>query len=64
MTADFLQNVLLRHPTKSAIKVIDFGSSCFEHEKSEAQKRLMLYMLLTMTTRSLYLHPKPVLPVT
>jgi dual specificity tyrosine-phosphorylation-regulated kinase 2/3/4 len=31
-----LQNVLLRHPTKSAIKVIDFGSSCFEHEKSEA----------------------------
>ena len=29
------QNVLLRHPAKSAIKVIDFGSSCFEHEKSE-----------------------------
>ncbi|KAJ3517787.1 hypothetical protein NLJ89_g279 [Agrocybe chaxingu] len=27
------QNVLLRHPAKSAIKVIDFGSSCFEHEK-------------------------------
>jgi dual specificity tyrosine-phosphorylation-regulated kinase 2/3/4 len=27
------ENVLLRHPTKSAIKVIDFGSSCFEHEK-------------------------------
>ncbi|KAH9048090.1 hypothetical protein EDB84DRAFT_1611299 [Lactarius hengduanensis] len=26
-------NVLLRHPAKSAIKVIDFGSSCFEHEK-------------------------------
>ena len=30
-----LQNVLLRHPAKSAIKVIDFGSSCFEHEKSK-----------------------------
>ena len=30
--------MLLRHPTKSAIKVIDFGSSCFEHEKSEATK--------------------------
>jgi dual specificity tyrosine-phosphorylation-regulated kinase 2/3/4 len=29
----FGQNVLLRHPTKSGIKVIDFGSSCFEHEK-------------------------------
>ncbi|KAI6118724.1 hypothetical protein EDD16DRAFT_978775 [Pisolithus croceorrhizus] len=27
------ENVLLKHPTKSAIKVIDFGSSCFEHEK-------------------------------
>ncbi|KAI0043563.1 hypothetical protein FA95DRAFT_1609296 [Auriscalpium vulgare] len=27
------ENVLLRHPAKSAIKVIDFGSSCFEHEK-------------------------------
>ncbi|GLB35192.1 putative protein tyrosine kinase [Lyophyllum shimeji] len=27
------ENVLLRHPTKSAIKVIDFGSSCFENEK-------------------------------
>lgn len=30
-----IQNVLLRHPAKSAIKVIDFGSSCFEHEKSK-----------------------------
>ncbi len=29
------QNVLLRHPAKSAIKVIDFGSSCLEHEKSK-----------------------------
>lgn len=29
----FDQNVLLRHPAKSGIKVIDFGSSCFEHEK-------------------------------
>ncbi|CAG8637144.1 10449_t:CDS:2, partial [Dentiscutata heterogama] len=27
------QNVLLKHPTKSSIKVIDFGSSCFENEK-------------------------------
>ncbi|KZT56992.1 kinase-like protein [Calocera cornea HHB12733] len=27
------ENVLLKHPCKSAIKVIDFGSSCFEHEK-------------------------------
>ncbi|KAJ6500330.1 hypothetical protein C8R45DRAFT_977294 [Mycena sanguinolenta] len=27
------ENVLLRHPAKSALKVIDFGSSCLEHEK-------------------------------
>ncbi|KAI5124025.1 hypothetical protein M0805_003856 [Coniferiporia weirii] len=27
------ENVLLRHPAKSGIKVIDFGSSCLEHEK-------------------------------
>ena len=25
--------MLLKHPTKSAVRVIDFGSSCFEHEK-------------------------------
>ena len=31
---DCTQNVLLKHPAKSAIKVIDFGSSCLEHEKS------------------------------
>ncbi|KAL1835360.1 hypothetical protein VTK73DRAFT_5708 [Phialemonium thermophilum] len=27
------ENILLRHPLRSEIKVIDFGSSCFEHEK-------------------------------
>lgn len=27
------ENILLRHPRKSGIKVIDFGSSCFEYEK-------------------------------
>lgn len=27
------ENILLRHPAKSGIKVIDFGSSCLEHEK-------------------------------
>ncbi|KAF9903309.1 hypothetical protein EC991_004001 [Linnemannia zychae] len=27
------ENVLLKHPTKSSIKVIDFGSSCLENEK-------------------------------
>ena len=28
-----LQNILLKHPAKSAVTVIDFGSSCFENEK-------------------------------
>ncbi|KAG6841209.1 hypothetical protein C0991_000871 [Blastosporella zonata] len=27
------ENVLLRHPSRSAIKVIDFGSSCFDDER-------------------------------
>merc|ERR1712057_12702 len=27
------ENVLLKNPTKSGIKVIDFGSSCFEDER-------------------------------
>ncbi|KZP29965.1 kinase-like protein [Athelia psychrophila] len=27
------ENIVLNHPAKSALKVIDFGSSCFEHEK-------------------------------
>ncbi|GJN87355.1 hypothetical protein Rhopal_000304-T1 [Rhodotorula paludigena] len=27
------ENILLRHPAKSGIKTIDFGSSCFENEK-------------------------------
>ena len=33
------ENVLLKHPAKSAIKVIDFGSSCFEHEKGSEGPR-------------------------
>ncbi|KAH7422312.1 hypothetical protein KP509_12G003100 [Ceratopteris richardii] len=27
------ENILLQHPSMSKIKVIDFGSSCFDHEK-------------------------------
>jgi serine/threonine protein kinase len=29
------ENVLLKHPAKSAVQVIDFGSSCFENEKGK-----------------------------
>ncbi|PRP83922.1 hypothetical protein PROFUN_08859 [Planoprotostelium fungivorum] len=28
------ENILLREPTKSAVTIIDFGSSCFDHERS------------------------------
>jgi len=27
------ENILLKHPNKTGIKLIDFGSSCFENEK-------------------------------
>lgn len=40
--------MLLRHPTKSAIKVIDFGSSCLEHEKSKSIEYQRLKLGLTM----------------
>jgi hypothetical protein len=48
------QNILLSHPSKSGIKVIDFGSSCFEHEKGELSFRLssrcVLGEILELTT--------------
>lgn len=52
--------MLLRHPAKSAIKVIDFGSSCFEHEKS---KGIIYWRLIVPSddARSLHVHSKPVL---
>lgn len=60
----FSQNVLLRHPAKSAIKVIDFGSSCFEHEKSEVfRPKYKLRRLLTGMF-SLHLHTKSLLSLT
>lgn len=30
------ENILLQHPAMSKIKVIDFGSSCFNHERSRS----------------------------
>lgn len=35
------QNILLRHPAKSGIKVIDFGSSCLEDERGEPESTLL-----------------------
>lgn len=36
------ENILLCHPAKSAIKVIDFGSSCLETEKG---KSIYVYLM-------------------
>lgn len=56
------ENVLLAAPNKGEIKVIDFGSSCFEHEKG------MLYnpaiSCEPLTIASLHIHSITVLPVT
>lgn len=38
------ENILLKHPAKSGIKVIDFGSSCFENEKGPALARFSLFL--------------------
>ena len=44
--------MLLRHPAKSAIKVIDFGSSCIEPDKS--QSFVLVQMPNTQSTVSVY----------
>jgi dual specificity tyrosine-phosphorylation-regulated kinase 2/3/4 len=46
------ENVLLKHPAKSAIKVIDFGSSCLEHEKS---KGIFTYCSYTFSLFQIFL---------
>lgn len=54
------ENILLVNMWESRIKIIDFGSSCFEDQKgteynSETSKQL---------TSSLYVHTVQILPVT
>lgn len=57
------QNVLLKHPIKSAIKVIDFGSSCFEHEKSKHCNHVLASRDDLWPSLSLYLHSESLLQV-
>lgn len=55
------ENVLLAAPNKGEIKVIDFGSSCFEHEKGTLlNSALKSHSLMSY---SLYLHSVPILSV-
>lgn len=46
------QNVLLKHPAKSALKVIDFGSSCFEHEKGMCDRLASISYLVPKSERA------------
>lgn len=56
------ENILLAHPARTEIKVIDFGSSCFENEKGA-----ILYPLSLATTKltgnSIYVYPVAFLPL-
>lgn len=38
------ENILLRHPRRSAIKVIDFGSSCRVSEKVSVVDGVYIYV--------------------
>src|ERR1700737_1213322 len=49
------ENILLVHPLKSDIKIIDFGSSCFENEKGTPPKN--------HSNGSVYVYPISVLSV-
>ena len=51
------ENILLKEPGKSAIKMIDFGSSCFEETK-------VLHPHYTHATPTPYLHPELTLTLT
>ena len=51
------ENILLKDPGKSAIKMIDFGSSCFEETKActytlplPLPLTLPLHLILTLTS--------------
>lgn len=58
-----VKNILLKHPKRSAIKTIDFGSSCFEHEKGAFPVTLSKGAIVLKSGRdSIYLHPEPILP--
>lgn len=55
------ENILLAHPARSEIKVIDFGSSCFENEKGMPRRHKDC---MKANVYSIHLHPKSILSVT
>lgn len=56
------ENVLLAAPNRGEIKVIDFGSSCFEHEKGRTNPS-EIQGINSNVVYSLHLHPVSFLPV-
>lgn len=56
------ENILLAHPAHTEIKVIDFGSSCFENEKGESRSRHSPTIRFTDLS-SVHIHPVPLLPL-
>jgi serine/threonine protein kinase len=63
------ENILLAHPAKTEIKVIDFGSSCFENEKGmfflerRAVEVDFFSFFFLLTVSSLYIYPISILPI-
>jgi dual specificity tyrosine-phosphorylation-regulated kinase 2/3/4 len=55
------ENILLVHPLKSEIKVIDFGSSCFENEKGLYHPRSILMAVYTYIQSRFYRSPEVIL---
>jgi len=58
------ENILLVHPLKSDIKVIDFGSSCFENEKGLIDFWLFLMLVYTYIQSRFYRSPEVILGMT
>lgn len=58
------ENILLVHPLKSDIKVIDFGSSCFENEKGLTDFCLFLMLVYTYIQSRFYRSPEVILGMT
>jgi len=55
------ENILLVHPLKSEIKIIDFGSSCFENEKGFVRFRSVLIIVYTYIQSRFYRSPEVIL---
>lgn len=58
------ENILLKHPAKSTIKVIDFGSSCLESQRGNLIVEYKRVQFNSSAVYSVYLYSKSILPFT